>query len=56
MSIPHDMYRDVQWTPPCDGSRIDMRNPATCEIVDSVPKATDGGLDLALRASRSRMA
>ncbi len=50
-SIPNDMYIDGQWSPAADGRRIDVIDPATEEVIDSVPLATPADLDAALAAA-----
>ncbi|MFH1539985.1 MAG: NAD-dependent succinate-semialdehyde dehydrogenase [bacterium] len=51
MGVPHDMYIDGEWAPASDGARTDIINPATEEVVDSVPVATEADLDRALAAA-----
>ena len=51
MQIPNDMYIGGQWTPAADGKRLEIINPATEEVVDSVPAATPADLDAALTAA-----
>lgn len=51
MNIPHDLYIDGEWVPASDGARTDIINPATEDVVDSVPVATAGDLDRALAAA-----
>ena len=51
MSIPCDMYIDGRWTAGTGCERIDIVDPATEQVVGSVPKATAGDLDQALAAA-----
>ena len=51
MNVPHDMYIDGKWTAGSGSERIDIVDPATEQVVDSVPKATDADLDQALEAA-----
>ncbi len=50
-SIPNKLYIDGQWLPASDGATIDVVDPATEEVVDTVPKATAADLDRALVAA-----
>ena len=49
--VPNEMYINGEWTAAADGERIDIVDPATEEVVDSVPKATTADLDRALEAA-----
>jgi succinate-semialdehyde dehydrogenase / glutarate-semialdehyde dehydrogenase len=51
MNAPHDMYIDGRWVPSSDGARTDLVDPATEQVVDSVPRATANDLDTALAAA-----
>jgi succinate-semialdehyde dehydrogenase/glutarate-semialdehyde dehydrogenase len=48
---PREMYLDGAWVPAGDGARMSILNPATEEVVDSVPVATAADLDRALAAA-----
>jgi succinate-semialdehyde dehydrogenase/glutarate-semialdehyde dehydrogenase len=52
-SIPVDMLIDGEWVSSSDGQRVDVENPATEEVVCSVPRATGADLDRALAAAAS---
>ncbi len=52
MNIPNEMYIDGQWRSSSEGRRLEIINPATEEVVDSVPSATKEDLDLALEAAQ----
>jgi len=45
------MYIDGRWVPASDGSRVEVVDPATEEVADSVPAATREDLDTALAAA-----
>ena len=45
------MWIDGAWTPASDGARLDVVDPATEEVIDSVPRATAADLDRALAAA-----
>jgi succinate-semialdehyde dehydrogenase/glutarate-semialdehyde dehydrogenase len=45
------MYIDGAWAPASDGARIEILNPATEQVIDSVPVATAADLDRALAAA-----
>ena len=51
MSVSNQLYIDGQWTDSSTGQRRDIVNPATEEIIDSVPAATDEDLARALSAA-----
>ena len=51
MNVPHDMYIDGKWSAGSSGERIDIIDPATEQVVDSVPKANDADLDQALTSA-----
>lgn len=51
MSVAHDLYIDGQWVPAADGARLDVVDPATEAVVDSVPVATPADVDRALAAA-----
>ncbi len=51
MKVPNEMFIDGQWVPASDGARREIVNPATEEVVDSVPVATAADLDRALEAA-----
>ena len=51
MKTPNDLYIDGQWVPASDEARIEVMDPATEEVVDSVPSATAADLDAALDAA-----
>lgn len=51
LPVPHDLYIGGTWLPACDGGRFDVINPATEEVIDSVPMATAADLDRALAAA-----
>ncbi len=52
MTVPHDMYIDGCWVESSGRARIEVVDPATEEVVDSVPHATAEDLDAALDAAR----
>src|SRR3954468_9814939 len=41
-----------QWTKPSSGQRIEVRSPATLEVVGSVPEALEEDVDAAVAAAR----
>jgi succinate-semialdehyde dehydrogenase/glutarate-semialdehyde dehydrogenase len=45
------MYVDGQWLPASDGARMDLIDPASEDVIDSVPVATTEDLDRALHAA-----
>ena len=51
MATPNQMYIDGRWAPASDGATLDLVDPATEEVVDTVPVATEGDLDEALAAA-----
>jgi succinate-semialdehyde dehydrogenase/glutarate-semialdehyde dehydrogenase len=51
MQVPHDLYIDGQWTAGSNGKRVDIVDPATEQVVDSVPSANEADLDAALAAA-----
>ncbi len=51
--IPREMYIGGEWVAASDGNRMDVIDPATEEVIDSVPVATAEDLDRALEAARS---
>ena len=51
MAIPNQMYVDGRWVPASDGATLDLVDPATEEVVDTVPVATESDLDEALAAA-----
>ncbi len=51
MAIRNEMYIDGEWTPASSGERMDVINPATEEIVDTVPVSGVEDLDRALGAA-----
>lgn len=52
MRIPHDLYIDGDWRPSSDGRRGEIVDPATEQVVDSVPIATEGDVDAALGSAK----
>ena len=51
MPIVNQMYINGEWCDAADGNRRDIVAPATEQVVDSVPAATDTDLDRALAAA-----
>ncbi len=45
MKTPNEMYVDGKWVAADDGARQEIVDPATEEVVDSVPVATDADLE-----------
>src|SRR5437763_9168105 len=41
-----------QWTKPSGGQRIEVRSPATLDVVGSVPEALEADVDAAVAAAR----
>lgn len=52
MQIPHDLYIEGDRIPSSDGHRRDIVDPATEQVVDSVPIATDEDVDAALASAQ----
>lgn len=50
-TTPNLMLIDGAWTPASDGATLEIINPATEEVCDSVPRATVADLDRALAAA-----
>ena len=51
MQIPHDLYITGEWRPSTDGRRREIVDPATEQVVDSVPIATEKDVDTALASA-----
>ncbi len=51
-----DMFIDGQWTPAQSGARQKVTNPATGEIVDTVPTGNADDADIAIRAAERAFA
>ena len=51
MQIPNSMYIDGSWVEASDGARMDIVDPATETVIDSVPVATPADIDAALAAA-----
>ena len=51
MNVPNELFIDGQWRPASDGKRREIINPATEEVIDSVPMATPEDIDAALDAA-----
>ncbi|MFK5922493.1 MAG: NAD-dependent succinate-semialdehyde dehydrogenase [Verrucomicrobiota bacterium] len=51
MKKPNEMLINGDWLPASDGAREDIINPATEQVIDSVPIATDADLEQALAAA-----
>ncbi len=51
MKIPNLMYIDGEWVAASDGRSLDIMDPATEEIADTVPVATEADVDRALDAA-----
>ena len=50
---PNNLYIDGQWREASDGSRWDVLDPATEEVVTSVPMATSADVESALAAAQA---
>lgn len=46
-----DFFIDGRWTPASDGATAPVRNPATGEVVDTVPVGTQADADRAIRSA-----
>jgi len=51
MSVARELYIDGQWVAAADGERMDVVDPATEAVVDSVPVATPADVERALAAA-----
>ena len=51
MNIPNLMYIDGEWVAASDGRSLDIIDPATEEIADTIPVATEADVDRALDAA-----
>ena len=51
LHAPADLYLAGRWRPSSDGARVDVLDPATEEVVATVPDATDADVDAALAAA-----
>ena len=49
---PNQLLIDGAWTPSADGRRTDVVDPATEQVIDSIPIATAADLDCALASSQ----
>src|SRR5690348_5298550 len=48
---PRQLYIDGEWINAADGSLFELTDPATGQVVDSIPVATHGDVDAALGAA-----
>jgi succinate-semialdehyde dehydrogenase/glutarate-semialdehyde dehydrogenase len=55
-TVPNEMFIDGRWRPACDGRRVDVVDPATEQVVTTVPMAEDADIDEALASSAAGFA
>lgn len=54
--MDYQMFMDGQWTPGCSGERMEVLNPATREVVATVPRGAREDVDRALDSARRAFA
>lgn len=53
LATPRQMWIDGEWRDAASGARIEVRDPATGEVIATVPRADATDVDLAVRAART---
>jgi len=52
MAKKYKMYIDGEWTEGTSGNTFEVRNPATGELIGTVPVASEEDVDRAFRAAK----